>query len=121
MDKEAYDEIDIPDVSHGSKRTLCIRGGYGRSEVYVGICADAESMPNDLIAVDGRALKKAIDEFHMGEAPRGARCGGCVHYGRHKPEWEPSDFWPRWHGHCCLHKKMAHANERGCPDWTKDK
>lgn len=118
MGDEAYSEIDIPATT--GKRTLVVRGGYGRQDVYLGICEDKNAQPDDLIAVDCRELKRVLAGMYLGEAPRGARCGGCQHYGRHKPPWEDTDFWPRWHGHCALHRRMCHANEGGCADWSKN-
>lgn len=73
MGDEAYDQFDLPDVGKPrTKRTLSIAGGYSRDEVYIGICQNQESFPDDVIAVDGRELKAILRSMQIGR-PRERR------------------------------------------------
>ena len=75
MGEEACDQVELPaaDPSKPSdKRTLLISGGYSRDEVYIGICNSTDDLPNDVIAVDGKELKRALRSMVIGE-PRKRR------------------------------------------------
>ena len=63
-----YDENELPAIEeHGpDKRTLVIRGGYCRDEVYFGICRTKDDLPDELIAVDGTALKRILRSMVIG-------------------------------------------------------
>jgi hypothetical protein len=73
MGEEAYDEFDL-ETTDG--RSLVIRGGYCRDEVYIGICRSKDALPDDLVAVDGVALERALGSMQIGERrPRSAVLG----------------------------------------------
>jgi hypothetical protein len=72
MGEEACDEFELHAVDGDMKRTLVVRGGYSRDEVYLGICRNAESQPDEIIAVDGRELKRVLRSMVIGE-PRKRR------------------------------------------------
>lgn len=63
MGDEAYDEFDL-ETTDG--RSLVIRGGYCRDEVYIGICESKDSQPHELVAVNGAALKRALRSMQIG-------------------------------------------------------
>jgi hypothetical protein len=73
MGEEAYDEFDLTSVDAGAPRdtrTLVLRGGYGRAEVYLGICRSAEEHPDELIAVDGQTLLRLLQTMLIGQYRR---------------------------------------------------
>lgn len=70
MGEEAYDEFDL-ETTDG--RSLVIRGGYCRDEVYVGICRSKDELPDDLVAVNGAELKRALRSMQIGEQHRRRR------------------------------------------------
>ena len=69
MGDEAYDEHDLSDVD-GSRRTLVVRGGWSRTEIYIGICRSKDDQPDELIAVDGIELKRILRSMQIGEPRR---------------------------------------------------
>lgn len=75
MGEEAYDEFELAaeHPSHADdQRTLVVRGGYSRDEVYIGICRSKDDQPDEIIAVNGKELKRALRAMVIGE-PRRAR------------------------------------------------
>ncbi len=68
MGEEAYDEYELPAIEEHApdKRTLVIRGGYCRDEVYIGICRTKDDWPGEIIAVDGTALKRILRSMVIG-------------------------------------------------------
>lgn len=60
MCEEAFHEEELRAVGGADKRTLVVRGGYGREEVFIGICRTSDDMPDEVIAVDGRELLSAL-------------------------------------------------------------
>jgi len=62
MGEEAYSEFELDDWRGGS-RTLIVRGGYGRREVWLGICDGREHQPGDLIPVDLQQLRRVLEEM----------------------------------------------------------
>ena len=69
MGEELFDEFDIPALGEGplaTCRTLVVRGGYCRTEVYVGIARNAEFQPETIIAVDGEELRRALNSMTIG-------------------------------------------------------
>lgn len=72
MGEEAYDETVLPCLdsvmdSLDGGQSLVIRGGYQREEVYIGICEPGVNEPSVLVAVDGRALKRALASMVIGK------------------------------------------------------
>lgn len=63
MGEEAYDEFAL-ETTDG--RSLVIRGGYCRDEVYVGICRSKDDLPDDLVAVNGAELKRVLRSMQIG-------------------------------------------------------
>lgn len=73
MGEEAYDEFELPSAHPhhpDDRRTLVIRGGYSRDEVYIGICQSKDDQANEIIAVDGRELKRVLRSMVIGEPRR---------------------------------------------------
>lgn len=70
MGEEAYDEFELQAESGDLKRTLVVRGGYSRDEVYIGICRTKDGQPDEIIAVDGRELKRVLRSMVIGEPRR---------------------------------------------------
>ena len=64
MGEEACDEAILP--AEGG-RVLFVRGGYCRTEVYIGIGKAGEADPDILAVVDGAALKRALRNMQIGE------------------------------------------------------
>jgi hypothetical protein len=76
MGEEAYDEIEIISTDPhdpNDRRTLVVRGGYSRDEVYLGICRSVDDQPDEIIAVDGAALKRALRSMVIGTPRRRRR------------------------------------------------
>ena len=73
MGEEAYDEYELPAIEEHApdKRTLVIRGGYCRDEVYIGICRTKDDWPGEIIAVDGTALKRILRSMVIGTSRDG--------------------------------------------------
>lgn len=70
MGEEAYDEFELAaeNPNHADdRRTLVVRGGYSRDEVYVGICRSKDDQPDEIIAVNGRDLKRALMSMVTGK------------------------------------------------------
>jgi len=67
--EEAFDEFELSSVEKvgPDTRTLVIRGGYSRDEVYIGICRSADDQPDEIIAVDGAELKRILRSMCIGE------------------------------------------------------
>ena len=72
MGDEAYDEFELGADVPDDRRTLVVRGGYSRDEVYIGICRSTDAQPDELIAVNGRELKRALRSMVIG-GPRRTR------------------------------------------------
>lgn len=73
MGEEAYDEFEISSChphKPNDRRTLVIRGGYSRDEVYLGICQSKDDHPDEIIAVDGMELKRALRSMVIGDRKR---------------------------------------------------
>jgi hypothetical protein len=66
MGEEAYDEIEVASAREGDLRTLVIRGGYGREEVYLGICRTTDDQADEIISVDGRELIRVLRDMVKG-------------------------------------------------------
>lgn len=76
MGEEAFDELELCSVSSpDDTRTLVIRGGYSRDEVYVGICRSVDDHPDELIAVDGMELRDWLNQINIGH-PDCKACDG---------------------------------------------
>lgn len=73
MGEEAYDEFELESADPGDLRTVVVRGGYSRDEVYVGICRNASEQPTMLVAVDGKDLKRALRKMVIGTPRRRKR------------------------------------------------
>ena len=67
MGDEAYDEAELPAVSHCDDRTLVIRGGYQRDTVAIGICQSKDDEPDYIIEVSGADLKRALRSMVIGK------------------------------------------------------
>lgn len=65
MGEELFDEIVLEERGAGM-RTLYIRGGYSRNEVWVGIGKLGGSDPDIVVEVDGKALRRALASMVIG-------------------------------------------------------
>ena len=70
MGEEAYDEIDLRSDDPSDKRTLVIRGGYGRENVFIGICSSRDDDPDEIIEISVADLKLALRSMVGGQKER---------------------------------------------------
>lgn len=68
MGEEAFDEYVLADDT--GEQVLFVRGGWSRDEVYIGIGRTGSDDPDNVVAVDGKELKRALRSMVIGTPRR---------------------------------------------------
>ena len=66
MGEELFDETVLEELGAGM-RTLFVRGGYSRDEVWVGIGKLGGTDPDVVVEVDGATLRDALNSMNIGK------------------------------------------------------